>query len=505
MDVIIAIDASTTGTKAIAFSADGEVRAIGRGSVDRSSPVPTWHEQDPLEWWSSTVDALAAVMATLTSNGDRPVAVGITHQRESFACLNVDFDPLRPAILWVDARAGAQVKSLGSANVHRISGKPPSVTPSMYKIAWLAEHEPETIANTVFLSDVHGYLSKKLTGEFITSSASADPMGLMDITTGEWSETLLSLVGLRREMLPKLVKPGTIVGAITPEAAQATGLPSGIPIVAGGGDGQCAGLGVGVLSSQSAYLSLGSSIVLGSHSENAETSLAYRLLESPLGHGHTIEAYVASGALSVSWFTQTFSSSDADADELLREGLSRSTAGARGLFFLPYLSGASTPYWDEDARGAFIGADDGHTKEDFYRAVIEGLVYEIRLLVEGLHTAGAHVEEVRATGGGAASDRWLQIISDVLGLPVHSSTNSEATALGAAILAASAVNFAGSSLSAVTAKMSRIDRTFSPHAESVAVYEPLYRIYRELYPALAPVYEKHRALTEPIPEQPSIA
>ena len=495
MDVVIAIDASTTGTKAIAFTTDGDVRAIGRASVERSSPVPTWHEQDPLQWWSSTASALTSVMALLHSNGDTPVAVGITHQRESFVCLDRSFDPIRPAILWVDARAGSEVKRLGSAEVHRISGKPPSITPSMYKIAWLNEHEPETMAQTAYLSDVHGYLSRMLTGTFVTSSASADPMGMVDISTGEWSQTLLDLVGVTAEMLPGIVKPGTIIGSVTDDAAAATGLPVGLPIVAGGGDGQCAGLGVGVLSPRSAYLSLGSSIVLGSHSDNAEPSSAYRLLESPLGHGHTIEAYVASGALSVSWFTRTFCADDEDADDVLSEGLDRSVPGARGLFFLPYLSGASTPYWDEDARGAFIGADDGHTRDDFYRAVIEGLVYEIRLLAEGLHSAGSAIEEVHATGGGAASEHWLQIIADVLNLPVRSSTSPEATALGAAILAASAIGFAGKDLREASARMSHVHRTFTPQPDSVARYESLYRIYREVYPALAPIFNKHRDLT----------
>lgn len=496
MEVYIGVDASTTGSKAVAFASDGSVRAVGRHAIRRSSPQAGWHEQDAEDWWRSTASALRQVAEELDGLGDRPVAVGITHQRESFVCLGPDFRPLRPAILWLDTRSGKQVRTLGSEVVHSISGKPPSTIPSIYKIAWMACHEPERLKSTSHIADVHAYLSFQLAGSFVTSTASADPMGLLDLSTGTWSETLLDIAGVRAEQLPRIVSPGTIIGGITHEAAERTGLPIGLPVVAGGGDGQCAGLGAGAVEPNRAYLSLGTSITLGRHAEAAEPSLGYRILASLFDHGHTIEAFIATGALSVSWFRQAFPHiPDAPSQGAFDESLDRSPVGARGLMFLPYLGGAGTPHWDDHARGVFFGIDEGHTWPDFYRSVLEGLAYEIRVLLTRLEAAGGSVEGVVVLGGGAASDRWLQIIADVLDRPLLVSATTEATALGAAILAASAVRGSDAGIEEQARAMVRIGRTVHPSAQHSETYRAHFGVYADIYTALAPLFARQAADT----------
>lgn len=494
MDVVVAIDCSTTASKAIAFSFDGSVRAVGRCPIQLDSPRVGWYEQDAREWWTATADALRQVTETLHELGDEPVALGITHQRESFVCLGADDAPTRPAILWLDARSGEQVRSIGTEEVHRLSGKPPSTTPSFYKLAWLAEHEPARLADAARISDVHAFLALHLAGRFVTSTASADSTGLVDTATGAWSARLLELASVREAQLPELVAPGSLIGGLDARASETTGLPEGLPVIAGAGDGQCGGLGAGVTETGEAYLSLGTSIVLGARADHPSASLAYRILSNPSGDGNTLEAFVASGAISVSWFRKAFpglaSSGEENAYEL---ALDRSADRMRTLMFVPHLSGSSTPYWDERGRGAFVGIDDGHTEDEFYRAVLEGLAFEIRLLCVGLESAGSPIDEVTVMGGGTVSDGWMQIIADVLGRPLRIPTTPEATALGAAILAAAHVRFSGDA-SAAAEQMSHTARTVTPSPERARRYAELYSVYTEITPALSTFHRRAAAL-----------
>lgn len=494
MEVVIAVDSSTTASKAVAFSLDGAVRAIGRAPIELSSPGAGRYEQDPAEWWTATALALREVGDALRAQGDEPVALGITHQRESFACLDASGRAVRPAILWLDGRSGEQVRALGTPEVHELSGKPPSTTPSFYKLAWMAQHEPELLRGAVRVADVHAYLSLVTTGRFATSIVSADPTGLVDHRTGTWSERLLSLASVRVEQLPEIVPPGAPLGGLLPEAAEATGLPVGLPVIAGGGDGQCAGLGAGVTAPGRAYLSLGTSIVLGAHSEQPDPSGSYRILASPLGHGRTIEAFIASGAISVSWARRAFPVQvEDDGGDPFELSVDRAADRMRALMFVPHLSGSATPYWDERARGAFVGIDDGHTAAEFYRAVLEGLAFEIRLLCSGLETTGNPISSIAVMGGGTVSERWLQIIADILGRPLVLSRTPEATALGAAVLAAAAVRFDGDT-TAAAARMTGSERTIEPDPSRTAHYSAIYALYTALAPALAPFHAEAAAL-----------
>ncbi|UFU03083.1 hypothetical protein LQF12_00270 [Ruania suaedae] len=485
MDVVIGVDASTTGTKAVAFGPDGTVHAITRTSIARRSPEPTWHEQDAQEWWDSTLEVLTGAAAELEAAGHTVRGLGLTAQRESFVCLDDAVRPIRPAMLWLDARAGAQVERFGDEDVHRISGKPPSTTPSFYKLAWLAEHEPATMQAARYVADVHGFLSHRLTGSLVTSSACADPMGLVDMATGDWADELLARVGLDRDRLPALTEPGTQIGGLLPEVAARTGLPAGLPVVAGAGDGQCGGLGSGVSRQGRAYLSLGTSVTLGAHApDGAPHSWDYRLLGSPLGTGMTVEGYINSGALSVAWFRKAFAGAIPEDPAELEQLLDSTAPGAGGLRYLPYLSGSTTPYWDERARGTFIGFTESHGAGEFYRAVLEGLALEAKVLLDRLEVPAGRIEEITVIGGGSASDTWLSIIAGVLGRQLAIGVTTEATALGAAILAASAVGLVPGGVAAAAEAMVGVERRIQPDPALMEVYGPASASYAQLYPAL---------------------
>jgi len=231
--LVVAVDCSTTSAKAIVWDASGARVASASAPLPLSTPQPGYGEQDPTDWWSATAEAIRSAVASV--DADRIVAVSVTHQRESFACLDDRGEAVRPAMLWLDVRAREQVERFGTDRVHALTGKPANPTPAWYKLLWIAEHEPETLARTRRIVDVHGYLVQRMTGLWVTSIASADPLGLVDLATGDYSNELLDAAGIRREQLCDLVDPGARVGALTASAAAELGLRADTVVIAGAG------------------------------------------------------------------------------------------------------------------------------------------------------------------------------------------------------------------------------------------------------------------------------
>ncbi len=494
--LVIAVDLSTTACKAIAFGPRGEVVATARVPLVTSSPHPGWLEQSSEAWWSSMCAALRQVIADLDAvdiDATDIQAVSITHQRETFVCLDRDGREIRPAILWLDARATEQVLALGSPHVHDVTGRPPSTAPSFYKLAWLREHEPEVMERTAKVAEVHAFLVHRLTGDWVTSWASADPTGLLDVRTFDYSKPLLELIGLDEAQLPALVAPGQIAGHVTAPAARETGLPLGLPVIAAGGDGQCAGLGAASCDRREAYLNLGTAITLGVHSDQHRSGLAYRTLASPIAGSWTLEAALASGVHSLEWFRARVLGDRSDAAlERLEAKAAAVSAGADGLLFLPYLVRAETPHWDPAARGAWVGLRDHHDLGHLYRAVLEGLAYEQSMVLSMIEQdTGTPTERLRLMGGGARSRLWVQLIADIFERPVEVTEHTETTALGAGVLAAAGVGVAGETDVVATARrMSQGWRVVQPDDTDRDRYRAMSAAYRELYPALAGVFQQ---------------
>ncbi len=489
--VVIAVDLSTTACKAIAFTAQGEVVASARVPIETSSPHTGWREQSSDEWWEATCSALREVTGAVEPVAVR--AVGITHQRESFVCLDGAGMPLRPAILWNDDRATPQVRALGSERVHELTGRPPSTAPTFYKLAWLHEHEPEVLQRAGRIAEVHAFLAERLTGEWATSWASADPTGLVDVRTFGYSDELIAQVGVRRSQLPALFAPGSVIGEVSEASAGETGLPAGTPVVAGSGDGQSAGLGAAVCAGGLAYLNLGTAVTLGVHADRYMTGPAYRSMASPIAGRWTLEAALASGVHSLDWFRTRIlrDTSDAALARLTAEA-AEVPAGAEGLLFLPYLIRAEAPHWDPDARGAWVGLRVHHGVAHMYRAVLEGITYEQLQILQMIEAdTGVRAERVRLMGGGANSSFWVQLIADIFERPVEVTEHSETTALGAAVLAAAAVGLdAMWDVVATAGRMSTGWREVLPSAAGRDAYRHRFDVYRELYPALAPVFAR---------------
>lgn len=504
-DYVIGVDVSTTAAKAVVWNARGEAVSQDRQCFELTQPRPGWGEQNAEDWWTATAAAVRRVVQTVDIS--RVAALCVTHQRESFVCLDAAGHPLRPAMLWLDTRATEEVETHGSAEVHRVTGKPPNPTPAWYKLLWLAKHEPDVMARVGKVVDVHGFLVHRLTGHWVSSWGSVDPLGLVDMVGFDYDDDLVAAVGLDRSQLSELRPPGSILGELSASAAGQLGLPAGVPVVAGVGDGQAAQLGCGIVSPGRAYLNLGSGIVSGTFSDDYVHGREFRTLAAAVAGSYTLETFIGGGTFNLNWFVEKFSGVDTRAlgldlspEQVLETAAAMLPPGAEGLIALPYWTGALTPYWDHHARGALIGLTGAHGKAHVYRALLEGIALEQRFLTEGAEAVVADpVTEVIALGGGSRSKVWCQIIADVMQRPLKVVREPESTCLGAGMLAAAAVGIHDSVQDAAAA-MSGTAAVFEPEPAAAAVYDRLFDVYRDVYPTnrllfsrLAAVHAKARA------------
>jgi xylulokinase len=486
--LVLAVDCSTTASKAIVIDAVGEVLGAGATGLVTSSPAPGWNEQDARDWWSATDTAVRQALAQVPDRR-RVAAVCFTHQRESFVCVDANGDPLRAAILWMDSRAGAQVERFGSRRVEELTGKPADTTPALYKLAWLREHEPELLEKTHQVLDVHAFLVRASTGQWVTSTSSADPLGLVDVSSRQYSAELLAIAGLRRDQVCEQVPTGEVIAPLTPEVADGWGLLRDTVVVAGLGDGQAAGLGAGVTQPGQVYINLGTAVVIGTESRGYVPSRAYRSLVSAVPGGTTLETFSSSGTFLPSWFRREFGRPELQGqpDPELDAAAAAVPAGSEGLLTLPHWHGAQTPHWDAQTSGAVLGWRGWHTRAHFYRSLLEGITFELRLQLDGLEAAtGVGVDVIRTMGGGTRSPLWRQLLADVLGRPIQRCATDETSALGAAAVALTSIGAYADVASAATSLASP-EAPIAPRAEVSAQYAGPLATYRHLYENLRPV------------------
>jgi len=484
--LVIAVDCSTTAAKAVIHDEAGRAVAQAARPLRTLQPRPAWHEQDAEQWWVATQGAIAEAVAALADPG-RVHALCLTHQRESFVCMDGAGRPLRPAILWLDGRAYEEIAELGSSRVHELSGKPPDTTPAIYKLAWLARHEPAVLRDAVYVGDVQAYLAWRLTGKWATSHGSADTLGLFDLQRMDWSPELLDLAGVRLDQLPDLVPAGDLLGTIPGEVARSLGLPGPVPLVAGIGDGQAAGLGLGATAPGVAYLNLGTSMVLGVQSKEYLWDPAFRTLAGIRPGTYTLETVLNAAAYVATWCREQFGEAGtgdiAGAD--MEAAAARLPIGAEGLLTLPYWNAAQTPHWDALARGATIGWHGRHTHAHLYRSILEGVGFELRQHLERLEVVtGQRIESIRAVGGGARSPLWIRIVTDITQRPVRVCADPEVSAAGAAALARGFLDRAVHASSVVAPPALPLGREVLPDLSTAAGYDALFGVYRRMYPAL---------------------
>lgn len=455
-------------------------------------PQPAWHEQPAESWWVSLTHAIRQAVSQV--DGQRLQALCIAHQRETFVPLDARDQPLMNGIVWMDERARELLPSLeqafGQDQFHRLTGKRLSVNLTIAKIAWLKVHRPDVFAQTRKYVDVHAYLVHRLTDFYRTGWGCADPTGLFDIQNNCWAESLLDQVDIRLDQLPEVVPPGTIAGVLTPAAAEACGLPAGLPVVAGIGDGQASGLGVNVSSPGDAYLSLGTSVISGTFSDEYIYGPAFRTMTGGVPGSYLLETVQLGGGYTLAWFLERIASQPgqdiAQLQEFYDQAAGAVPPGSAGLVTVPYWNSVLGPYWDPFASGIIVGWRGFHQLPHLYRAILEGLAFEQYLDTLGVESVlGQPVKRYIAMGGGAQSDLWCQIIADITNKPVFRAATTESAALGAGILAAAAVGWYADARQAAEEMTHVLPEPMEPNVRNHAFYSRLFEeVYRPLFPAL---------------------
>ena len=485
--LFVAIDASTTSIRCVIYDEQGNDLATGRSQLSYEQVSEDGYEQNAHSWWTAFCDSTQAAMKDIPSERHHDVvSLCIAHQRETIVATDAAGAPLCPALLWMDNRCREDVaeaeRKIGAVRLHAVSGKPACTTPSIYKLMYLFRTRPE-FRDVAYIADVHSFLMYRLTGRSISSFASADPTGLVDMRKKAWSRSLTRMLGIDPHQLPELVESGYLVGPLTDRAIEQTGLPPQILVYAGAGDSQLSGLGAGVTQRGTGFIDLGTAISGGILVDSYEIDNAFRTLHSPIPGRYCLETSIRGGMITLWWLIDSLLGSKTRQKTMreLEAQARRVLPGADGLVTIPYWNGVMNPYWDDSARGAFIGLTPRHRPAHLYRSILEGLAMEQRLHLEGVKKAvGKTDQELILIGGGSRSDLWCQIFADVLGRPLHRSRAPDAAALGAAILGAVS-HGSFPSFERATEQMCKLGARFEPGLNS-SLYERLYRdVYRGLY------------------------
>ncbi len=438
--LLLGIDVSTTGVKALLIDQTGSVISSATTPLSLSTPYPLWSEQDPLDWWAGAVSSIRQALAQAGAAGELVAAIGLTGQMHGLVLLDRDNRVLRPAILWNDQRTGAEceeiIRRVGFERLLRITGNKPVTGFTAPKILWVRNHEPQVYARIAHILLPKDYVRFRLTGEYAVDKADGAGMHLFDLKARDWSPEILAALEIPQEWLPKTFEGPQVTGHLLAEAAAETGLRPGTPVVAGGGDQSAQAVGVGAVSEGIVALTLGTSGVVFATTAGAHIEPEGRLhafCHAVPGAWHFM-GVMLSAAGSLQWYRDTLAPGSAY-DDLL-EPCAKIPPGADGLLFLPYLTGERTPHPDPLARAAFIGLTIRHSQAHMTRAVLEGVAFGLRDNMELVRRAGlGQIREVRVSGGGARSPLWRQILADVMDAELVTVNTTEGAAFGAALLA----------------------------------------------------------------------
>ena len=501
--LILAHDIGTTGNKASLYTGEGELLGSSFAPYGTHYPQVGWAEQNPLDWWDAVCVTSKELLAK-TGVGPGQIAC-VTFSGQMMGCVPVDRGgaPLRNAIIWADMRAEREAAELlarmSMEDVYRRTGHRISSSYSGAKIMWLKRHEPDVYRKTHKVLHAKDYLIARLTGRFVTDYSDASGMNLFDLRGKCWDEAIIDAWGLDADKLPDPQPSTRVAGEVTAEAAEATGLAPGTPVVVGGGDGCCAAAGVGVVTEGDAFNYIGSSswIAIASdepiYDPEMKTYTWAHLDPAKYSPNGTMQAAGAS----LQWIRDQLYAmeheqarrSGASVYDLMNRDAAVSKPGAGRLLYLPYIMGERSPRWNPKARGAFVGLHITHTRGDMVRAVMEGVAFNLKIVLDTFRKAGKTIDRMWMLGGGAKGRVWRQIMADVCGVTIRiPHLLDEATSMGAAMAGAVGVGLLRD-FSAAKAWVREVE-TVEPNERNRRIYEDMFAAFNDAYGQLCPVYDK---------------
>ena len=501
MDLLMGIDLGSTSLKAIVYDLDGNVVARGSRPTEKFNPSeehPEWTVWQPEQIWGGTAEAIREAVAGL-DDPSQIRGVAVTGMGMDGVPIDGEGNWLYPFISWHDPRTGPQhaqwLEKIGAEKTFSIGGNPVWPINSALRILWMAEHEPDILARTDKWLLIEDFLNFMLCGRRVSDYSMASCTMLFDQRTLNWSDEMAEASGIDRRLLPEVLPSGTVLGEVHAEAAAATGLLEGTTVVLGGHDHICGTLPVGAFQP-------GAVLDITGTWESIITTTAEPILKDELRQaGMTVQAHVAQGMHTVwggnvagemvEWYRNQladFSDVGKDPDWVQLMGEAEATPhGARGVMFLPHMSAASCPMVDPQSMGAFVGLSPRATRGDVLRAIIEGLDYQFFDVVCAMENAmGGGLGRFIAVGGATRNSFWMQNKADIAGRPIEVPAVEEASPLGAAMLAGIGVE-AYENVEQAYQRVYKEGAAFEPDGTRAKDYERWFKIYRQLYPAIAPV------------------
>src|SRR5580700_5078820 len=485
------IDTGTGGTRALLVDAQGRVRGgFTAPHEDIRMERPLWAEQRPENWWDAARLAIGGALVQAGISGAQVRGVGLSGQMHGLVILDDANQVIRPALIWCDQRSQPQVdainRTLGRDSILQYTANPVLTGFTLPKLLWVRDNEPRAFERVRHLLLPKDYVRCMLTGEYASDVSDASGTALFDVVHRRWSFDMMDRLGLDRSILPACHESSDVTGQVTAAAAAATGLAAGTPVVAGGGDQASSAVGNGIVEAGIVSCTIGTSGVVFAHMEEVAYDPAGRVhtfCHAVRGRWHVMGVTQGAG-LSLQWFRNQLA--PGEEYDALTAAAASAPAGSQGLYWLPYLMGERTPHLDAQARGGWIGLTASTTRADLIRAVIEGVSYSQRDCLDLVEALGVEVNSVRASGGGAKSAFWRQLLASILNKRVVTLETQEGSAYGAALLAMVGSGEFASVQEACRAVICETD-SVSPDGDA-AFYAKAHHVYAGLYGSLKPAF-----------------
>jgi xylulokinase len=480
--MILGVDIGTQSLKAVVLSSD--MKVLGEHAIHYrpSFPQAGWAEQDPKLWEDALGPAIHGAVAAAGRKPHEVKALAFAGQLDGCIAIDRQNNPLHPCLIWMDRRA--DIDGIDAGRVHQTCGVVLDATHLAAKIRWLKRNVPETAGAVKFHVPV-SYMVARVTGEHVIDHATASTSMLYGLAAGAYDDALLADFGVSALELPRAMDGAALAGQLSAEGASLLGLAPGVPVAVGTGDDFSSAIGAGLVEPGRFINVLGTAEVTGALHPEAVIDPG-RLVETHafLGGHYYIEnpGWLSGGALA--WFRDTFGL--ADFEQLTRLA-ANAPPGADGVTFFPALSGAMAPEWIASARGAFYGLTPSHGVAHLARALVEGLAFAMRDVLDRVKILGVDVQALRIVGGGARSSLWTQIRADLTGLPAETPRHTDTSALGAALLAAKAASLVDD-IAKTIVEINPVVQVALPLARNAESYENAYRRYRQLFSSLRPLF-----------------
>lgn len=499
-ELLLGIDIGTSACKVSVFDRDGHVIFNTSRVYNTYLPQEGYAEQDPNEWWNAVIESINEMLYRGNVKPDEIKAIGVAGQ--SWACIPIDKNGnvLSNTPIWMDTRSSIILEKtrekIDEKNIFEISKNPLHPTYSTFKILWFKKNKPKIYKNVYKFLQSNSFIVFKLTGLFSQDLSQCYGYHFFNMEKGCYDEKIAEILGIDLELLPQIYMCHEIVGYVTKESANITGLKKGTPVIAGGLDAACCTLGAGVVevgeTQEQGGQAGGMSICIDKPLSNPKLILSYHVIPQKwLLQGGTV------GGGSLRWFYEQFGYEEAEISKkesknpfaIMEEKAKKIPCGSEGLIFLPYMLGERSPIWNKNAKGIFYGVSYNKTKAHFIRAIMEGCAYALRHNLEIAEETGIKVEKLYSVGGAANSSLWCQIKSDVTGKIIEVPISDNATTLGVAILAGYGIGIYRD-ISKTIKEIIKSQITYHPSLDNHNIYTYYFKQYLEIYDRLKELMNK---------------